>query len=116
MDVDRYRLADRRPGTDVHLGARQHPARRPRDRVAANDASGPRRFPGRVHHRDLVPHHQPDLQDRQQAEHDQRQHERELDCGLPPLSGAGPVRADTRAVTGYPSTLPMTVSNSFVIA
>ena len=90
----RDRLAHRRARADVDLGAGEHPAGRA-DRATgiAVDARGPRRFPGRVDHRDLVAHDQPDLQDRQQAEHDQRQHECELDRGLPPLAGAGPVRA-----------------------
>ena len=94
---------------------------RRRARVAV-DAGRPRRFSGRVDHPHLVADDEADLDDRQRREHDQRQHERELDGGLaafahrraawsPRAAAGGPARR------GHPgSTLPMTVSNSFEIA
>ena len=50
------------------------------------DRGDARCLPRRVHHEDLVPAHQPDLEDEQHEGDQQREHERQLDGGLTSLA------------------------------
>src|SRR5690606_22615229 len=66
----------------------------PGRRRVVGDRRGPGGLAGGARDEDLVPGEQPHLHDGDEHEHDQRQHERELDGGLaavgPPAGAGGP--------------------------
>ncbi len=87
------------------------------------DARGACRLAGRVHDAHLVAHDEPDLDHREDREHDERQHEGELDRGLAALAppdDAVPPHAVARGGTGHrvirAGSCSITLSNSFEIA
>jgi hypothetical protein len=69
-----------------------------------------------VLHRDLIANNEADLDHCKETSHDDRQHECQLDRGLPPLRTGPPDRGQSTVSHYEPRILPMTVSNSFVIA
>ena len=98
VDGDADLATDLRSVAHLDVGARQRAVRGADGASGIGiDARGPRRLARRVHHAELVAHHQPDLHHREQRQHHERQHERELDRGL-----AAFARRARRGGAGFP--------------